>query len=223
MPLTVHHLALSQSERIVWLAEELALDYQLVRYARSQATGGAPPDYQALHPMGLAPVITDTAPDGTPITLAETAAIFDYLFARPGVQDGTHGLTVAPDDPAAYATYLYWLHFTQGTLLPSELMRTAAARLASPDKSDPFVTRVAARADRAYALVEQRLAQVPYLAGARFTAADMMVAFPLTTMRRAIPRALGPHTIRWLHRLADTTKLRQAKAKCDPGEPLILD
>ena len=213
MTLIIHHLALSQSERIVWLCEELGLTYELKRYARSQTTGGAPPDYQALHPMGLAPVITDGD-----ITLAETAAIFDYLFARHGVDDC--GLRVGPGDPAAHATYLFWLHFTQGTLLPSELMRVAAERSSS---TDPFVTRVAARSARAYALVESRLAEMPYLAGPRFTAADMMVAFPLTTMRRAIPRALGPHTIRWLHRLADTTKLRQAKEKADPGEPLILD
>jgi glutathione S-transferase len=218
MTLTIHHLALSQSERIVWLAEELQLDYELIRYARDKTTGGAPPDYQALHPMGLSPVITD-GPDGEEITLAETSAIFDYLFAR----HGTRGLAVSPEDPAAHATYLYWLHFTQGTLLPSELIHTAATRLAHPDRSDPFVTRVAARSARAYALVEQRLGAVPFLAGDRFTAADMMVAFPLTTLRRAIPRQLGPHTTTWLHRLADTTKLRQAKAKCDPGEPLILD
>jgi glutathione S-transferase len=57
--LTVHHLGISQSERIVWLCEELELEYALKRYDRRADNRLAPDDYKALHPMGIAPVITD--------------------------------------------------------------------------------------------------------------------------------------------------------------------
>jgi hypothetical protein len=57
--LTVHHLGISQSERIVWLCEELELDYELKRYDRRPDNRMAPDAYKALHPMGIAPVITD--------------------------------------------------------------------------------------------------------------------------------------------------------------------
>ncbi len=57
--LTVHHLGKSQSERIIWLCEELAIPYDLKRYERDPVTILAPPEFKALHPIGAAPVITD--------------------------------------------------------------------------------------------------------------------------------------------------------------------
>ena len=54
---TVHHLGKSQSERIVWLCEELEIPYELKRYTRDAATMLAPPDYKALHPIGSASTI----------------------------------------------------------------------------------------------------------------------------------------------------------------------
>ncbi len=77
--LTVHHLGISQSERIVWLCEELGLDYQLKRYDRRTDNRLAPDEYKALHPMGIAPVITDGD-----LVLGESGAICDYICARYG-------------------------------------------------------------------------------------------------------------------------------------------
>ena len=68
--LTVHHLGKSQSERIVWLCEELGIPYELKCYARDSVTMLAPPEYKALHPLGSAPVITDGD-----LVLAESGAI----------------------------------------------------------------------------------------------------------------------------------------------------
>jgi glutathione S-transferase len=75
--LTVHHLGKSQSERIVWLCEELEIPYQLRCYARDLVTMLAPPDYKALHPIGSAPVIVDGD-----IVLAESGAIVEYITAK---------------------------------------------------------------------------------------------------------------------------------------------
>src|ERR1700740_1108880 len=75
--LTVHHLGRSQSERIVWLCEELGLDYELKRYERAPQL--APPEYKALHPIGTAPVITDGD-----LVLGESGAIIEYIIAKYG-------------------------------------------------------------------------------------------------------------------------------------------
>ncbi|MBU1361557.1 MAG: hypothetical protein KKC79_17415 [Gammaproteobacteria bacterium] len=55
--LKIHHLGHSQSERIVWLCEELALPYELQHHVRDAATQLSPPELKALHPLGAAPVI----------------------------------------------------------------------------------------------------------------------------------------------------------------------
>lgn len=77
--LTVHHLGLSQSERIVWLCEELGINYELKRYQRRADNGHAPNDYKALHPMGIAPVVTDGD-----LVLGESAAICEYIAVKHG-------------------------------------------------------------------------------------------------------------------------------------------
>ena len=77
--LTVHHLGISQSDRIVWLCEELEIPYELVRYERDPITRMAPADYKALHPFGTAPVITDGG-----LVLGESGAIIEYIIAKYG-------------------------------------------------------------------------------------------------------------------------------------------
>ena len=107
--LTVHHLGKSQSERIVWLCEELAIPYDLKHYVRDAVTILAPPELKALHTLGTAPVITDGD-----VVLAESGAVMDYILAK--YDNGR--LVVAPADPA-FPDYLFWLHFANGTLQPN--------------------------------------------------------------------------------------------------------
>ena len=104
--ITVYHLTSSRSERIVWLMEELGLDYELERFQREQG-GAAPEAMKGIHALGRAPVIRD----GDTV-LAESGAIVEYIVQRYG---GGH-LTVRPD-AAVYARYLYWLHFAEGSLM----------------------------------------------------------------------------------------------------------
>src|SRR5258706_14057729 len=110
--LTVHHLGISQSDRIVWLCEELGIDYQLMRYERLPTTRAAPPEYKALHPAGTAPVITDGA-----LVLGESGAIIDYIIGRYG--NGRLAVTAAQPN---FADYLYWFHFANGSMIPSALI-----------------------------------------------------------------------------------------------------
>ena len=146
--LTVHHLGKSQSERIVWLCEELGIPYELKVYDRDAKTMLAPAEYKLLHPSGAAPVITDGA-----VLLAESGAILDYILAR----HGGGGLSVPADD-AGFADYLYWLHFANGTLQPSMGRMMILARLNLP-ADHPVLAAMRGRLERALGLIEARVAK----------------------------------------------------------------
>jgi glutathione S-transferase len=75
--ITVHHLNNSRSQRVLWLLEELGLDYTVVRYQRDPATMLAPPALRAVHPLGKSPVVVDGEH-----TLAESGAVLEYLVER---------------------------------------------------------------------------------------------------------------------------------------------
>ena len=205
--LTIHHLGHSQSERIVWLCEELQVPYALKRYERDRVTRLSPPALRAVHPLGAAPVIED---DG--LLLAESAAIVEYIIVKHG--DGR--LRLGPDHPD-FAPYLYWFHFANGNLQPvlGRSMMVGRAGL-SPDH--PVQVAVQGRLDRAMALVEARLREVDYLAGTAFTAADIMSVFSLTTMRLFQPLDLQPYpgVLRYLQRIGARPAYRRAMAKGDP-------
>jgi len=205
--LTIHHLGHSQSERIVWLCEELGLPYQLRHYARDPVTILAPPELKALHPLGAAPLVED---DG--LLLAESGAIVEYLI----VKHGGGRLKLGPEHPD-YAAFLYWFHFSNGNLQPTlgRLMIVNRAKL-PPDH--PVQAAVQVRFERALSFVEARLGEVPYLAGREFTAADIMSVFSLTTMRLFQPFDLAPYpNLRaYLRRIGERPAYRRAMAKGDP-------
>ena len=173
--LTVHHLGISQSDRIVWLCEELGLPYQLDKHDRDPSTGGGPAAYKALHPFGTAPVITDGD-----LVLGESGAIIEYIISRYGGER----LAVAPSAPN-YADYLYWFHFANGSLMPAMMFHFAAQRAGFGDAD--LVKRFGARRELAFEMIEARLGEAPYFAGDAFTAADIIMLFPLTMMRRFTP------------------------------------
>lgn len=213
--LTVHHLGKSQSERIVWLCEELGLDYELKLYARAPVL--APDDYRALHPIGSAPVITDTTADGREITLAESAAVVDYIIAK----HGGGRLSLSPDDPA-WPDYLYWFHFSNGTLQPA-FMRLMITGRFDPPADHPALKLGQQRMERILGYMDARLAQVPYLAG-EFSAADIMTVFSLTTMRYFQPYDLTPWPciLQYLARIGARPAYQRAMLKGDPGmKPLL--
>jgi glutathione S-transferase len=211
--LTVHHLGKSQSERIVWLCEELGISYQLKCYDRDPVTMLAPPDYKALHPIGSAPVITDGD-----LILAESGAIMDYIIAKYG--DGRLALT---PDHRDFADYLYWYHFANGTLQPS-MGRNMLLRRLKLEDDNPVVQAMTERLHRALALIEMRLGEASYLAGSEFTAADIMMVFTLTTMRYFMPVDFAPypHILAYLGRIGEREAYRTAMRKGDPGMALLL-
>ncbi|MFH0129415.1 glutathione S-transferase family protein [Variovorax sp. VaC1] len=211
--LTVHHLGRSQSERIVWLCEELDIDYSLRRYERRQDNRMAPPEYKALHPAGSAPVITDGA-----LVLAESGAIVDYLIATRG-----QGRLAVRHDQAGFADYLYWFHFANASLQPLILQVWFLER-SDPSMANVALQRLQDRFGAQLSMLDRRLSASPFLAGAVLTAADVMAVFSLTTMRLFKPYDLSPwtHILAYLQRIGARPAYRRAMGKADPDLKPVL-
>ncbi len=210
--LIIHHLGVSQSERIIWLCEELGLGYTLKRYERTRLTRLAPPEYSALHPMGTAPVV-----DIDGIRLAESGAIMEYIVHR----HGGGRLAPNPSDPT-YAEWLFWFHFANASLMASELSMLA---LRAVPWSGYVRKAMGRRSDRGFDLTEARLGRAPWLAGDDFTTADIIMAFPFTTMRVFSGRKLDdyPNIRTWLARIGERPAYQRAMAADDPGmKPLLV-
>ena len=211
--LTIHHLGKSQSERILWLCEELVVAYQLKIHDRDAVTNLSPPALNAMHPMGTAPVITDGA-----LVLAESGAIIDYIIAK----HGGGRLARGPADPD-FAQYLYWYHFANASLQPVMGRNMILRRLNLP-ADNPVLVSTLGRLERALQWVNQRLGDNAFLAGAELTAADIMAVFSLTTMRYFMPVDLGPypHILAYLQRIGAREAYQRAMRKGDPGMALLL-
>ena len=208
--LTIHHLRISQSERIVWLCEELGLDYDLKLYDRRADNRLAPDEFKALHPMGIAPVITDGD-----LVLGESGAICDYIVARYG-----HGKLVPAVDSADFASHLFWFHFANATFMTTNMM--ALAVMMSEGKPAPFVD---GRRAKGWDLIEARLGEAAFFGGAELTTADVMMGFALTTGRAFSNFSIEPYpNVRaYLQRIGARPAYQRAMAKAEPGMPPKLD
>lgn len=213
MTLTVHHLHVSTSERVVWLCEELGIPYDLKTYDRSPLL--APPELKAVHPQGSAPVIQDGA-----VTLAETGACIEYIAHK--YSNGNGNLFLQPDHPN-YADFLYWFHYANGTLMPniSRLMMGKFAKLGD----DNFMVGYSKdRTAKSLKLIDERVRDNTWLAGEEFTAADIMIVFPLTTGRYFAQFSLAdyPNLVAYLGRVGEREGYRRAMERGDPGLGLVL-
>jgi glutathione S-transferase len=211
--LTIHHLGHSQSERIVWLCEELCIDYALKRYDRRADNRLGPPEYKALSPMGIAPVITDGD-----LTLGESGAIVEYI-----VQTYGGGRLVLKRGDAGFTDFLYWFHFANGTLQPT------LGRMMALERIDPAGTSAPMQSGKdrlalVFATIDKRLGEAPYFAGAELTAADIMSVFSLTTMRlfRATDLSGYPNILAYLQRIGARPAYQRAMQKADPDLTPVL-
>lgn len=211
--LKIHHLSHSQSERIVWLCEELCVPYALEPHERDPVTRLSPPSLKALHPLGAAPLVEVEG-----LLLAESAAIVDFILARFGDGRLRHG----PEHPD-FAAYLYWFHFANGNLQPAMLRAMTVARCA-PSPEHPLRAAVDERLQRVLERLDASLSESDYLAGRDFTAADIMSVFSLTTMRRFHPLKLTCYQgiLDYLQRIGARPAYRAAMAKADPGSSPLL-
>lgn len=181
--IVVHHLENSRSLRVLWLLEELGVEYEVVRHARDPETMLAPPELRGIHPLGKAPVVVT----GDGAVLTESGAIIENLLAR---HDPGHALSPPPDSPIL-ERYREWLHYAEGSAMPPLLLSLVFSRIRSAPM--PFFARPVARriVDKAMAgfvgpqlrlhlaHMDAALEHRQWFAGDVFTAADIQMSFPV--------------------------------------------
>jgi glutathione S-transferase len=179
--ITVHHLNNSRSQRVLWLLEELDIEYRVVRYQRDAKTLFAPAELKAVHPLGKSPVISD----GDAI-IAESGAIIEYLIRRYG-----NGRLIPAEDSAARLRYTYWLHYAEGSAMTPLLLSLIFRRMPKapmPFFARPIVRGIADKVKKSYVdpqlklhfdYMESELARWPWFAGEEFSAADIQMSFPV--------------------------------------------
>ena len=204
--ITVHHLENSRSQRVLWLLEELGLDYAVKRYARDRQTMLAPPELRAVHPLGKSPVITEGE-----LTVAESGAIVEYLLDE---HDPEGRLRPKPRTPEG-RRFTYWLHFAEGSLMPPLLVALIFAKVRSaqvPFFVKPILKGITAQVHKAYidpnvssllAFMEAELATRAWFAGDEFTAADVQMSYPVEAAaagRAGFTAQSHPKLHQWLQR-----------------------
>jgi len=179
--ITVHHLNNSRSQRVLWLLEELDLDYRIVRYQRDPKTLLAPAELRAVHPLGKSPVISDGD-----ATIAESGAIIEYLVGRYG-----NDRLIPPAATPQRLRYTYWLHYAEGSAMSPLLLSLIFRRMPKapmPFFARPIVRSLAERVQSSYVdpqlklhfdYMESELAGSTWFAGEEFSAADIQMSFPL--------------------------------------------
>jgi glutathione S-transferase len=200
----VHHLNNSRSQRVLWLLEELGLDYEVKRYQRDPQTMLAPAALREVHPLGKSPVISDG-----PLTVAESGAIVEYLVERYG-----NGRLAPTAGTPERLRYTYWLHFAEGSAMPPFLLKLIFDRIEKarmPFFARPIARSIAQRAKSSFVepnikrnldYMEAELGKSAWFAGAQFTVADIQMTMPLEiAVIRAGLDASRPRLMAFLERV----------------------
>lgn len=213
--ITVHHLENSRSQRILWLLEELGLDYEIVEYKRDPDTAAGPESLKKIHPLGKSPVITDGD-----LTVAESGAIIEYLLDR---YDPVNRLK--PTDGQALLDYRYWLHFAEGSLMPLLVMKLVMMKV--PKNPMPFFVKPIAKAltDKVQEkfimpriqpqmlFIEKTLGEHTWFVGEELTAADIQMSFPLQASSTRMSLEDFPNIARFIKQIEAVPSYQRALAK----------
>ena len=179
--LTVHHLENSRSHRILWLLEELGVEYEINSYERDKVTSLAPPELRAVHPLGKSPVITDGD-----VTVAESGLIVEYLIEKYG-----NGRLAPAAGTPAHLQFRYWMHYAEVTFMPLMIISLILNRIETapmPFFVKPIARKIAEKARSGYAgpniklnldYLEATLQASPWFCGDDMSGADILMSFPI--------------------------------------------
>ena len=202
--LTVHHLNDSRSQRILWLLEELDLPYEIAFYQRVATTRLAPPELQAVHPLGKSPVITDSG-----ATIIESGAIIDFILRR----HGGGRLMPAPDGPD-YDTYVQWLHYAEGSVMLPLMLKMYTGRLG--EAAAPLAPRINSEIANHLGYVEASLGARDWLVGTALSGADIQMSFVGEIAGVYGLRASYPNIDAWVKRFQARDAYKRALEKGGP-------
>ena len=198
----VHHLNESRSQRVLWLLEELGLPYEIRHYARNATTRLAPPELQAVHPLGKSPVVEA---DG--LKLIESGAIVDYLIRRHG------GGRLRPAlETTDFESYQQWLHYAEGSAMLPLLLKLYVSRLG--DAGAPLWPRIDSELANHLGFVDRALAGRDWLLGDALSGADVQMSFVGEAARGL--RASYPHIDAWVRRFQQRPAYRRALERGGP-------
>ena len=221
--ITVHHLENSRSQRILWLLEELGLEYGITKYDRDPKTNLAPAELQKLHPLGRAPIVTDG--DNT---LAESGAIIEYLVRTYDV-----GRLRPADGTSQRLSYTYWLHYAEGSFMALMILSLIISRIETapmPFFAKPIAKGIAAKVRNGYLdanvkrnldFMESSLNRSVWFCGDELTAADIQMSFAVEAASvRTNLRDDYPNLAAYLGRMRARPAYKAALEKGGPYELL---
>jgi glutathione S-transferase len=215
--IVVHHLNNSRSQRVLWLLEELGVPYEVKRYERDAQTMLAPPELLAIHPLGKSPVITDGGK-----TIAETGAIVEYLVETYG-----QGRLIPAAGTPERLRYTYWLHYAEGSAMTPLLLKLVFTALPAraPGLLKGLVKAIASKAQSGFVdpqlkthidYWDAELGKDAWFAGPDFTAADIMMSFPLEAGAARAGAGSRPRVKAFLDRIHARPAYRKALERGGP-------
>ncbi|MCX7240285.1 MAG: glutathione S-transferase [Burkholderiales bacterium] len=226
--LTLHHLELSRSQRILWLLEELELPYKIVVYKRDKKTRLAPAELKAIHPLGKSPVITDGK-----ITVAESGAILEHIGEKYGVDLGGELSGLEPArGTKEHRQCRFWMHYAEGSLMNWLVMKLVFMTI--PTQPMPFFVKPIARqlcnkvqtklidpnVNTAMEFMESHLSKHKWFSGDHITLADFQMSFAVeAVLSRVDGAAKYPHLMAYKQRLNERPAYQRAIAK---GGPVVM-
>ncbi len=201
--LTLHHLEKSRSHRVLWMLEELGVEYELKHYTRNPETMRADPALKKVHPLGKSPVIT--VDDRV---LYESGAILEYLVEEHG--EGRF----RPQGTEAELRHRALMHFAEATVMPSLLVRLVFDRVRSaplPFFVKPIARKIADQVDATFTQPEidqnldflESLLTDDYFVGDELTAADVQLSYPVEAAlhRGRVSTSAHPNLRAWMKRV----------------------
>lgn len=169
--ITLHHLNKSRSKRIIWLLEELNVEYKITPYQRDSVTFLAPPELKSIHPLGKSPVIEDDD-----LIVTESGAITEYLIDK-----YADGKLAPPRGTKEHVEYLQWMHFAESSgilppLLKIFVMKDGCETNFLADYADAELAKIAE-------YLNSSLQDKRYLVADTLTGADIMISFVVEALQ----------------------------------------
>ena len=209
MSIKVHHLNYSRSLRVLWLLEELGLDYSIEPWERDK-NFRAPKEAARIHPLGRFPMV-----EVDRRVLAESGAVLEYFADREG--------KLRPTDDGEKLECRFFLHYGEGSVMPPLLVRLIFDRVRAapmPFFVKPIARGIADKIDESYTtpaldlhlgFIEKTLGERPYFAGNTFSIADIQMFYPVEA---ALSRAGGnyPNMAAWRDRVTSRPAYQRAEA-----------
>lgn len=218
----LHHLEKSRSQRILWLLEELGLEYQVISYKRDPETMAAPDSLTQVHVLGKAPILTDGG-----LSIAESGAIIEYLID----QYDTDG-RLRPTQGQALLDYRYWLHFAEGSLMPLLVMKLVFTKIESspmPFFAKPVAKSISHKTQKAFLMprlvpqlefIERTLETRTWFAGETISGADIQMSFPLIAASDRLDLSTYPHIERFIKQVEAMPHYQKAMKKVANSAPV---